>query len=66
MRAIKGKGWLRQVSLVNENHRLINTLCEVSLVVRWNFKFVILTIIYVDRGTIDFFSDKAAVLKFLT
>ena len=33
MRTIKGKGWLRQISLVHENHRLINKTCEVSLVV---------------------------------
>lgn len=33
MRAVKGKGWLRWVLLVNENHRLVNTTCEVGIVV---------------------------------
>lgn len=31
--AVKGKRTARQVSLGDENHRLINTMCEVSPVV---------------------------------
>lgn len=65
MRAIKGEVGLRQISWVKENHRLINTTCEVSFVVSQDLKFVIPSIIWVDRGAIDFFSDKTAVLKIM-
>lgn len=66
VRPIKGEVGLRQVSWVKEKHRLINTTCEVSLVARRDLKFVIPSIIWVDRGAIDFFSDKTAVLRIMT